>query len=98
MENGEVVEAADRPRRALVLPGGGGRGAYQVGVAKALAEKNIEFDFSIGTSIGGLNATLIAQGSLARLEELWCSIRARDIYHLPSAALIGRLVLGHNLG
>ncbi|HEY9714489.1 MAG TPA: patatin-like phospholipase family protein, partial [Chroococcales cyanobacterium] len=45
-----------------------------------------------------LNATLIAQGSLARLEELWCQIRARDIFHLPSAALIGRLVLGHKLG
>jgi len=98
MSDGEVVEAAYRPRRALVLPGGGGRGAYQVGVAKALQEKNIDFDFSIGTSIGGINATLIAQGSLARLEELWCSLRARDIYHLPSASLIGRLVLGHNLG
>ena len=89
---------ADRARRALVLPGGGGRGAYQVGVAKALREKGIEFDFAYGTSIGGINATLIAQGALDRLEELWCSIRARDIFHLPSASLIGRLVLGHKLG
>ncbi|HEY9676537.1 MAG TPA: patatin-like phospholipase family protein [Drouetiella sp.] len=88
----------DRPKRALVLPGGGGRGAFQVGVAKALMEKGIEFDLIYGTSIGGINGTLIAQGSIKRLEELWCSIRARDVFHLPSAGLIGRMVLGHNLG
>lgn len=88
----------ERRKRALVLPGGGGRGAYQVGVAKALIEKGIEFDFAFGTSIGGLNATLLAQGGLSRLEDLWSRIRARDIFHLPSASMIGRLVLGHKLG
>jgi NTE family protein len=87
-----------RPKRALVLPGGGGRGAYQVGVAKALLEKGIEFDFAFGTSIGGLNATLIAQGGLDQLIDMWSHIRARDIFHLPSASMIGRLVLGHKLG
>jgi NTE family protein len=92
------VPPVERPKRALVLPGGGGRGAYQVGVAKALAEKGIEFDFAFGTSIGGLNATLLAQGGLERLIELWSHIRARDIFHLPSASLIGRLVIGHKLG
>jgi len=88
----------ERPKRALVLPGGGGRGAYQVGVVKALMEKGIEFDFAFGTSIGGLNATLLAQGGIDRLVDLWSRIRARDIFHLPSASLIGRLVLGHKLG
>jgi len=86
------------PVRALVLPGGGGRGAYQVGVAKALLEQGIVFDYAFGTSIGGLNAALIAQGDIARLEELWCSIRAKDIYHLPSPNTIGQMVLGHHLG
>jgi len=87
-----------RPYRALVLPGGGGRGAYQVGVAKALAEKGLEFDLAFGTSIGGINAALLAQGSIKRLEELWCNIRGRDVFSLPSAPQIGRLVLGHKLG
>lgn len=86
------------PRRALVLPGGGGRGAYQVGVAKALAEQGLEFDLAFGTSIGGLNATLIAQGNLMRLEELWCAIRPRDIFRLPSAQQMSRMLLGHKLG
>lgn len=84
--------------RALVLPGGGGRGAYQVGVVKALREAGVTFDLAYGTSIGGINATLIAQGSYTRLEELWCQIRSRDIFCLPSAHQIGRLVLGQKLG
>src|SRR5471030_258043 len=71
-------------KRALVLPGGGGRGAYQVGVAKALKEKKIEFDFAFGTSIGGLNATMLAQGQLDRLEALWSTMKGSDIFHLPS--------------
>ena len=85
-------------KRALVLPGGGGRGAYQVGVAKALIERGIVFDYAFGTSIGGLNATMVAQGDIARLEELWCTMRAKDIYHLPSPNQLGQLIFGHKLG
>jgi predicted acylesterase/phospholipase RssA len=94
----EQTVQANRPKRALVLPGGGGRGAYQVGVAKALHEEGVDFDFALGTSIGGLNAAMIAQGDLRRLEELWCTIRAKDIFSLPSAPQVGRLVFGQNLG
>lgn len=92
------LQAQDRPVRALVLPGGGGRGAYQVGVAKALLEKGITFDMAFGTSIGGLNAALIAQGDVERLEKLWCTIKLHDIFHLPSATQIGNIVMGHKLG
>jgi len=91
-------EQPHRVKRALVLPGGGGRGAYQVGVYKALHEKGIKFDYAFGTSIGGLNATMIAQGQLERLEYLWSTVRASDIFQLPSASMVGRLVLGHKLG
>ncbi len=91
-------KASDRPFRALVMPGGGGRGAYQVGVAKALFERGLEFDLAFGTSIGGINATFMAQGSMARLEDMWCTIRGKDVFSLPSAPQIGRLVLGHKLG
>lgn len=90
--------AGERPFRALVLPGGGGRGAYQVGVAKALQERGLEFDLAFGTSIGGINATLLAQNNMPRLEDLWCNIRGKDVFSLPSAPQIGRLVLGHKLG
>ncbi len=85
-------------KRALVMPGGGGRGAYQVGVAKALLQSGIKFDMAFGTSIGALNAAFIAQGDLARLEHIWGSLRAWDIFKLPSAPQLGRMMLGHKLG
>lgn len=88
----------ERPKRALVLPGGGGRGAYQVGVVKALAERNVEFDMAFGTSIGGLNATLFAMGGVRRMEELWMNIRPKDIYKLPSPQQLSYMVMGHKLG
>ncbi len=90
--------AIPEKRRALVLPGGGGRGAYQVGVAKAFQEAGIEFEMAFGTSIGGVNATMIAQGHLKRLEDLWCNTRPWDIFRLPSAQQIGRMMFGRKLG
>jgi NTE family protein len=96
--NGKTSPPADRPKRALVLPGGGGRGAYQVGVAKALIEQGLQFDLAFGTSVGGLNACFIAQGLIPRLEELWNNLRARDIFKFPSASQIASTVLGAKLG
>ncbi|HJV11693.1 MAG TPA: patatin-like phospholipase family protein [Burkholderiales bacterium] len=59
----------------LVLQGGGALGAYQVGVYEALHEAGIEPDWVIGTSIGAINAAIIAgnkpQDRVTRLCELW---------------------------
>ena len=69
----EIVNAPSneqKPVRALILPGGGGRGAYQVGVIKALYERGLEFAMAFGKSIGGINATLLVQGRIERIEEL----------------------------
>src|SRR5688572_2609310 len=44
----------------LVLQGGGALGAYQGGVYQALHEAGIEPDWLIGTSIGAINASIIA--------------------------------------
>jgi NTE family protein len=64
--NGQVV---------LVLQGGGALGAYQVGVYEALHEAGVEPDWVIGTSIGAINASIIAgnkpQDRLANLHEFW---------------------------
>lgn len=96
--NQKEIKNVPRKRRALVFPGGGGRGAYQVGVAKALKEQGISFDLAFGTSIGALNATLIAQDNIDRLEDLWCNIRPKDIFRLPSASQVSHMMLGHKLG
>lgn len=98
--NGKDDSCLELPnmKRALVMPGGGGRGAYQVGVAKALMESGLKFDMAFGTSIGAINATYMAQGDFRRLEEIWCTLRQTDVFKLPSAQQIGRMFLGHKLG
>lgn len=57
----------------LVLAGGGAKGAYQIGLWKALRELNIDKHISVvaGTSIGALNALLFLQGDLSIAEEIW---------------------------
>ena len=58
-------------KRALVMSGGGGKGAYQFGVWKALRQLNIKFDIVTGTSIGALNGALIVQNDYLSLWYLW---------------------------
>lgn len=87
-----------RPVRALVLSGGGGRGAYEAGVALACAERDFHFDWIVGTSIGALNAALVAQNDLTKLEEMWRRIRSSDVYKLPSPGHLRRVIFGQQLG
>jgi NTE family protein len=62
----------------LVLQGGGALGAYQVGVYQALHEAGIEPDWVVGTSIGAINASLIAgnpiERRMERLREFWAGV------------------------
>jgi len=68
-------ELRDHGQQVLVLQGGGALGAYQVGVYQALHEAGIEPDWVIGTSIGAINAGIIAGSKPAermdRLREFW---------------------------
>ncbi len=68
----------------LVLAGGGARGAYQIGVMRAIKELNIEISAVSGTSIGAINGALFAQGSYETAEEMWTDIRLEDIVKIPS--------------
>jgi NTE family protein len=66
----------------LVLQGGGALGAYQAGVYQALHEAGIEPDWIIGTSIGAINAALLAgakpEQRLDRLREFWRRVQRPD--------------------
>ena len=66
-------------KRAIVLGGGGSRGAYQLGFWRALREVGIAYDMVIGTSIGSINAALMALDSYDSAAALWEKIRATDI-------------------
>ncbi len=72
----------------LVFQGGGALGAYQAGVFQALHEAHLEPDWVIGTSIGAINAGLIAgntpENRLPRLEEFWRRMQRDKFWSLPS--------------
>ena len=63
----------------IVFEGGGGKGAFQIGVWNALRELNLEQYITTisGTSVGALNAALLFQGNYANAERIWNSIRYR---------------------
>lgn len=65
----------------LVLAGGGGRGAYHIGVWKALRENGLDRYVSAisGTSVGGLNAALFLQGDLEKAMKVWENISVEKI-------------------
>src|SRR3974390_299040 len=99
MGDASVKETVDKFRKnksgqvVLVLQGGGALGAYQVGVYKALHEAGVEPDWIIGTSIGAINAGLIAgnkpQDRLGKLAEFWRRVkspRAALVPHLPGVS------------
>ena len=58
---------------AVVLSGGGAKGAYQIGVMKAMAERGLleKMECIAGTSVGALNALLFAIGDAELAEDIW---------------------------
>ena len=81
---------------ALVLEGGGARGAYQIGAYKALKEEGYEFKAVIGTSIGAINAALIVQGDEEKLEELWRNLSFGDLINVDENK-VQDLIVNKNL-
>ncbi|VAW32046.1 Ferredoxin reductase [hydrothermal vent metagenome] len=74
---------SENPKRALVLSGGGGRGAYHVGVLRFLEEHEWFPDVVVGTSIGAVNGAAIASGHNANsLWALWKQLRTKDVQKL----------------
>lgn len=78
-------------RIGLVLAGGGGKGAYHIGVWKALAEYGIDKYISIvtGSSVGALNMILFANEDLARAEYVWRNISHDKILTIPKKISAG---------
>ncbi len=76
-----------RKKLAIVLSGGGARGALHVGALRALLEAGVSPDILVGTSIGACNAAFIAlngmnQQCLTKLIEVWRNAAVTEI--LPS--------------
>ena len=97
-----TTEESDMKRRlALVLSGGGARGAYQAGALRALAEilaqPHLPFPILAGVSAGAINVAYLAchaddfQEATAKLWQMWENIREDQIFHINRrvASLIG---------
>ena len=71
----------------LIMQGGGSLGAFACGVYKALAEKNIRIDIAAGTSIGAVNAAIIAGSKSDHpekdLEEFWIEVSESNYHIIP---------------
>lgn len=77
----EPAPAQPRPHLALVLSGGGARGAAHVGVLKVLEELHIPVDFVAGTSMGSIVGGLYASGlSPAEMEKVLSTTDWDDIF------------------
>lgn len=77
---------------ALVLSGGGAKGAWEAGVAAALLGRGLPVRVVAGSSAGALNAAMIADGRIDRLEALWRALTPEQVYALrPSVFFAGLL-------
>jgi len=72
----------------LILCGGGGKGAYQIGVWKALREYGYESQIAglSGASVGALNSALFAQGDWNNAEDVWLQVTQSDFLHIKDKA------------
>lgn len=84
------------PRTAFVLSGGGVLGAVQVGQLRALLEQGVTPDVCIGTSVGALNAAMIASeptlDAVERIGELWRSLKTEDVFPGSRVARVWNIV------
>lgn len=62
-------------RYALVLEGGGTKGAFHIGAARALQELGIDIGIVTGTSIGALNGAMVAQNKIEDAYQIWQEIK-----------------------
>lgn len=82
---------------ALVLCGGGSRGAVEVGLYRALVELDIRVDLIVGTSVGAINGAAIASGMPpGELAGIWLVLKPRELFRV-NRQLLTRLVWAESL-
>lgn len=82
---GEEFFKKRNQKRALVFGGGGARGAFEIGVWKALEELDYKPTIVTGTSVGALNAVLYAMGNVEEAEKMWKEIETDNVldFNIP---------------
>jgi len=72
----------------LALEGGGSRGSYQIGVIRAYIEAGFNFTGFVGSSIGAINAAVIAQGDFEKAAELWPNLTTEQLFNADAYKLL----------
>ncbi|TDJ30813.1 MAG: patatin-like phospholipase family protein [Gammaproteobacteria bacterium] len=94
-----MLSVSDQTRKALILPGAGARGAYQVGVLKGIATmlpKHAPNPFAVisGTSAGAINAAVLATQAarfsvaVAEMERVWSNFKAAQVYRTDNWTML----------
>jgi NTE family protein len=85
----------DRPKTAFVLSGGAALGAIQVGMLRALYDRDVEPDLIVGTSVGAVNGAFIASRPFApattdELADIWRGLGRGQVFPLnPLTGFLG---------
>lgn len=78
-------------KRALVLSGGGSRGAYQCGVWQALFELGKDIDIVVGVSVGAINGSMVVQGDVIKTANLWREMETDMIFDVSDELSLGEV-------
>jgi NTE family protein len=99
----------ERPKRAVVLSGGGARGAYEAGALRFILDElprrhgiRPNFEIVCGTSVGAIHAAFVAatadqiEGRGPRLVKIWEDLQVDEVFRFSTRDLIGipRKLLG----
>ena len=62
-----------------MLSGGGTKGAYEIGVWRALRELSVDYQIVTGTSIGSINGAMMAMGDYEKAYQVWNHMVMEDL-------------------
>ena len=79
---------------ALILTGGGAKGAYEAGALAALAERGLPIRLVAGSSAGALSAAMVVAGRADRLEATWRALKREQVYALRTPVFFAGLLPG----
>lgn len=83
---------------ALVLSGGGAKGAFQAGALEVLREAGFTYNAISGISVGSLNGVMLATDQFDKLIKIWQGITTDKVYNKTSLVALARRYLSYKLG
>jgi len=91
-------DQVEKQTTALVLSGGGSKGAFQVGALEVLKDAGFTFDTISGVSVGSLNGAMLATDQLDKLINVWQHITPNQVLRKHSLVSLARQYLTYKIG